>query len=248
MTGAQNGIWKYCYWLDQAVFAQLQKELADKNISMVQAHKNPCEALRGDAGYAAPATWSVICKHDAAPWYHASPHAGEILVVTSFPLGQEYAPFLETTIEESNFEPIDFPPEGELFEMADSPHFRARVPEGWGAFPKEMGEAIVKGLNNLSEKKLSSFGDLLSRWDAVHANFADPRYRAGKELMNAPYSVADSTHIGTCCVELFNLIGTNEDALLVRPCIGSVIVKVLEKNRYYLVRLAQKADNGTSTG
>jgi hypothetical protein len=59
--------------------------------------------------------------------------------------------------------------------------------------------------------------------------------------MHAPYSVADSTHIGTCCVELFNLLGTNEDALLVRPCIGSVIVKVLEKNRYYLVRLAHAA-------
>ena len=102
-----------------------------------------------------------------------------------------------------------------------------------------MGEAIVKGLNNLSEKKLSSFGDLLSSWEAVHANFAHPRYRAGKEFMNAPYSVAESVHIGTCCVELFNLLGTGEDALLVRPCIGSVIVKVLEKNRYYLVRLAK---------
>jgi hypothetical protein len=239
MTGTQHDIWKYCYWLNQTSFAQLQHELADKNISMVQAHKNPCEALRGDAGYAEPATWSVICKHDAAPWYRASRHAGETLVVTSFPLSQEYAPFLETTIEESNFEPIDFPPEGELFEMANSPNFRARIPEGWVAFPKEMGEAIVKGLNNLSEKKLSSFGDLLARWDAVHANFAEPRYRAGKEFMHAPYSVADSTHIGTCCVELFNLLGTNEDALLVRPCIGSVIVRVLEKNRYYLVRLAQ---------
>lgn len=239
MTSVKNGIWKYCYWLDRAQFTQLQQELADKNIAMVRAEKNPCEALRGEAGYAEPATWEVICKHDAAPWYRASAQAGKILVVTSFPLSQEYTPFLETTIEESNFEPIDFPPEGELFEMAEHPAFRARVPEGWGAFPKEMGEAIVKGLNNLSEKKLGSFADLLASWDAVHANFADPRYRAGKEFMNAPYSVADSNHIGTCCVELFNLIGTGEDAMLVRPCIGSVIVKALEKNRYYLVRLAK---------
>jgi|GEM_PF-390939 hypothetical protein len=243
MTGATSGIWKYCYWLNQALFAQLQKELAQQNISMVRAQRNPCEALGGEAGYAEPATWNVICKYDAAPWYHASRHAGEMLVVTSFPLGRPYAPFLETTIDKADFEPIDFPPEGELFEMADSPNFRARIPEGWGAFPREMGEAIIKGLNSLSEKKLSSFQDLLTHWDAVHANFAEPRYRAGEKFMNAPYSVADSTHVGTCCVELFNLLGTNEDALLVRPCIGSVIVKVLEKNRYYLVRLAQsKAD------
>jgi hypothetical protein len=247
MPEKKNGAWKYCYWMDGSAMAELQRKLAKQNINMTRAQKNPCEALRGEAGYAEPATWDVICKHDAAPWYHASRHAGEILVVTSFPLSQEYAPCLETTIEKSDFEPIDFPPEGELFEMADNPKFRSRIPEGWGTFPREMGEAIVKGLNNLSEKKLSSFGDLLASWDAVHANFSEPRYRAGKEFMNAPYSVADSTHIGTCCVELFNLLGTNEDALLVRPCIGSVIVKVLEKNRYYLVRLAKVAGNGTST-
>ena len=241
MTGVRNGIWKYCYWVDQALFVRLQQELAGQNISMVKAQQNPCEALRGEAGYAEPATWEAICKHDAAPWYRASRHAGKILAVTSFPLSQSYTPFLETTIEESNFEPIDFPPEGSFSEMADNPDFRCRIPEGWGAFPREMGEAIVYGLNNISEKKLSSFNDLLKSWDAVHANFAVPRYRAGKEFMNAPYSVADSTHIGTCCVELFNLIGSGEDALLVRPCIGSVIVKVLEKNRYYLVRLTQKA-------
>ena len=33
-----------------------------------------------------------------------------------------------------------------------------------------------------------------------------------------------------------NLIGTGEKALLVRPCIGSVIVKAFEQDRYYLVR------------
>ncbi len=239
MPEKKNGAWKHCYWMDGSALAELQRELAHHNIAMTRAEKNPCEALRGEAGYAEPATWEVICKHDAAPWYRASRHAGEMLVVTSFPLEKQYEPFLETTIEKSDFEPIDFPPEGELFELANNPKFRSRIPAEWGAFPREMGEAIVKGLNNLSEKKLSSFGDLLAGWDAVHSNFADPRFRAGQEFMNAPYSVADSTHIGTCCVELFNLLGTNEDGLLVRPCIGSVMVKVLEKNRYYLVRLAK---------
>ena len=90
----------------------------------------------------------------------------------------------------------------------------------------------------MSGKQLDSFENLLCIWDAVHSNFLSPRYRAGKEFMNAPYSITDSIHIGTCCVELFNLLDSQEEALLVRPCIGSVIVKVLEKNRYYLVRMA----------
>jgi hypothetical protein len=58
--------------------------------------------------------------------------------------------------------------------------------------------------------------------------------------MNAPYSIADTVHISSCCVELFNLLDSNEETLLVRPCIGSVIVKVLEKDRYYRVTLNRK--------
>ena len=246
MTADTNGTWKYCYWMNQTAFAQLQEELAGQNISMVRAQRNPCEALRGEVGYAEPSTWDVICKHDAAPWYRSSKHAGESLVVASYPLGTKYSGFLETTIEESDFEPIDFPPEGELFELADNTTYRSRIPGGWGQFPQETGEAIVRGLNNLSKKKLASFKDLLSRWDAVHANFAHPRYRADKAFMYAPYSVADSLHIGTCCVELFNLLDAPEDVMLVRPCIGSVIVRVLEKDRYYLVRLVKPLTDGNS--
>ena len=74
-----------------------------------------------------------------------------------------------------------------------------------------------------------------------------PPTPGGKEFLTAPYSVADSTQIGTCRVELFNLLGTMRRALLVRPCIGSVIVKVLENNRYDPVRLAKVAGNGTNT-
>ena len=95
----------------------------------------------------------------------------------------------------------------------------------------------MKGLGKMSGKPLDTFEDLLCIWDAVHSNFIIPHYRSGKEYMKAPYSIADSIHIGTCCVELFNLLDSQEDALLVRPCIGSVIVKVLEKDHYYLVRL-----------
>ena len=238
MSPNNNGIWKYCYWLDDPGLSELKQEMADQDTPMVRAEQNPCEALKGEIGYAEPTTWSTICKHDAAPWYRASKHNGKNLIVSSFPLEESYTPFLETTIEQSSFEPIDFPPEGEFAHLAQDQTYRSRDLEGWGAFPKEVGNAIVKGLSKMSGKQLDSFEDLLCIWDAVHSNFLSPRYRAGKEFMNAPYSITDSIHIGTCCVELFNLLDSQEDALLVRPCIGSVIVKVLEKNRYYLVRLA----------
>lgn len=239
MSTNRKGIWKYCYWLDDAGLSRLKKQMEEKGTTMVQAEKNPCEVLKGEIGYAEPHTWEIICKHDAAPWYRASKHTGKNLVVSSFPLGEEYSTFLETTIEHTSFEPDDFPSREDLMKLAKDETYLSRKLEGWGAFPKEMGEAIIKGLSQMSGKPFDTFEDLLSMWDAVHANFVNPRYRAGKDFMNAPYSVADSIHIGTCCVELFNLFDSKEDAMLVRPCIGGVIVKVLEKDRYYLVRLVK---------
>ena len=206
---------------------------------MVQAEKNPCEALKGDIGYAEPHTWDVICKHDASPWYRASKHKGKHLVVSSFPLAEEYIPFLETTIEPTTFSPDKIPSKKDLINLAKDTTYISLTLDGWGEFPEEMGEAIVNGLGKMTGEPFGTFEDLLTSWDAVHSNFVKPRYRAGKDFLNAPYSVADSIHTGTCCVELFNLLDSKENAMLVRPCIGSVIVKVLEKDRYYLIRVVK---------
>ena len=239
MSTKEKGTWKYCYWLDDSALSKIKKQMEENGIKMVQAERNPCEALKDEIGYAEPHKWGTICKHDAKPWYNASKHAGENLVVSSFPLDEEYRSFLATTIEQTSFEPEEFPSKEDLMKLAKDETYLSCDLEGWGAFPKEMGEAMVKGLTKMTGKPFDKFEDLLSSWDAVHSNFVNPKYRAGEEYMNAPYTVTDSTHTGTCCVELFNLLDTKEDAMLVRPCIGGVIVKVLEKDRYYLVRPAK---------
>jgi len=240
IVARKNEILKYCYWLDDQFLAMLRKQMAEKRMEIVGAERNPCEALRGEIGYAEPHTWDIICKHDAAPWYHASRHAGKTLVVSSFPLGREYETFLETTIGLSPFKPKGLPSQEELRQLATESAYLARQPEGWGAFPEEMGEAIVQGLSKMIGKPLGKFEDLLCTWTAVHANFVNPRYRVGQESMAAPYSVSDTVHISSCCAEIFNLIDTKEKAMLVRPCIGAVIVNVLKRDQYYLVRAASK--------
>ena len=239
MSSESKGIWKYCYWLDDEGLSQLKKQMEEKGTVMVQAEKNPCEVLKGEIGYAQPHTWDVICKHDASPWYRASKHAGKHLIVSSFPLPDKYRPFLETTIEHTSFEPGEFPAKEDLRKLAKDETYLSLMLDGWGEFPEEMGDAIVTGLGKMAGKPFGTFEDLLTTWDAVHSNFVNPKYRAGKDCMNAPYSISDSIHIGTCCVELFNLLDAKEDAMLVRPCIGSVIVKVLENDRYYLVRVVK---------
>jgi len=238
MESKQNKPWKYVYWFDEQGALQVKKELQEQGVETIQAKQNPCEALRGEIGYAEPHVWNIICKHDAAPWYHASKHAGKHLVVSSSPLPENYDCFLETTIELTAFEPPAMPSASDQGSLARDTEYLSREPEGWGKFPPEMGQAIVNGLAKLTGTPADNFSDLLQTWTAVHANFVNPRYRAGSECMNAPYSISDTVHISSCCVELFNLLDSPEEVLLVRPCIGSVIVKVLDKDRYYRVTLS----------
>ena len=116
-----------------------------------------------------------------------------------------------------------------------------------GLFPKEMGAAIVAGLQKMFGSPVRNFDELHSTWSAVHANFVCPRLPgSGADYGDAPYSIADSAPISSCCVELFNMLGSQEP-LLVRPCIGGVIVKALEKDRYYLMQPARTMTYFTSS-
>ena len=155
--------------------------------------------LQRKIGCAEPLVWNIICKHDAAHWYHASAHAGKYLVVSSFALAAHYAEFPATTIEQTFFAPAALPPKEGRALLAHDPLYLAQQPAGWG-------EAIVQGLAKMAGAPAEIFSDLLQTWTAVHANFVTPWYRSGAEGKNAPHSIADSAQHSSCCVELFNLL------------------------------------------
>jgi hypothetical protein len=227
-----GGVWKYCYWLDDAQMEQLKTLMQSRGIDMLQAKQNACEILLADFGYAAPSIWQIICKFDAAPWYDASPFAGKYIVASTQPLPEDFQPCLAATISPADFVPPSTVSENEKQGLINNRVFLGRMPAKWGSFPKETGEAIVAGLQKMFGSQVETFDELLMTWTAVHANFICPAFRAGADCGGAPYSIADSAHISSCCVELFNMLGAQEP-LLVRPCIGGVIVKALEKDRYY---------------
>ncbi len=228
-------VWKYCYWLNDTQIEQLKVQMKRQGIDMLQAKQNACEILLADIGYAAPSIWQIICKFDAAPWYDASPFAGKYIVASSQALPEDFQACLAATISPVDFVPPVAVSEDEKQSLVNNRVFRGRVPEKWGSFPKETGEAIVAGLQKMFGSQVKTFDELLTTWTAVHANFVCPAFRAGADCGGAPYSIADSAHISSCCVELFNMLGSQEP-LLVRPCIGGVIVKALEKDRYYLMK------------
>jgi hypothetical protein len=232
-----NDVWKYCYWINAAHLSMLQQEMLKKGINMTAAKQNPCEAMIGEIGYAEPHTWSVICKYDAAPWYNKSHFKDKVLVATSFSLGNEYEQYLETTITLVSFDLPCIPTEEKKKALINDSVFLEQKPSEWDNFPQEMGEQITQGLAKMTGKPADSWEKLFQTWTAVHANFISPQYRADGTCLNAPYSIGDSYTISSCCVELFNLLESDEKALLVRPCTGATMIKVLEKDQYYFVRL-----------
>ncbi len=236
----QKDVWKYCYWLEEKRFTTFQEEMKAQGLEMRRAEKNPCEALLDDIGYAAPDCWSAICLHDALPWFEASPFAGKTLVLSSQALNTAYDDCLETTITPIKFTPKSMPDKAERETLINDPLFVKSKPAAWDQFPREMGEQIVKGLARLSGKPSGTWEELFKNWTAVHANFVAPRFRTNDEQA-VPYSIGDTFSISSCCVELFNLLDSGEEALLVRPCTGAALIQAMERDRYYLVRLVKNA-------
>jgi hypothetical protein len=129
------------------------------------------------------------------------------------------------------------PTREEKINLISNAAFQDRKPPEWDKFPRELGEQITQGISKMTGKPENSWDDLFQTWTAVHANFISPLFRADESYMRAPFSIGDSYTISSCCVELFNLLESNEKALLVRPCTGATILKALEKDRYYFVRI-----------
>jgi hypothetical protein len=237
MQQGQQTVWKYSYWLDDGHLAQLKQKMQERGVEMVCAQYSPCEVLKGEIGYAEPHVWPVLCSPDATPWYRESRFSGQNLVASSFALDDGFSGFLETTITPVAFEPPRMPDQHGREELSEDRTYLGREPAAWSDFPAEWAEEMVKGFARMTGNPAITFQDILIRWTAVHANFIKPRFRADKTFLSAPYSTDETRFISTCCVELFNLLDSSEQALLVRPCIGAVMADVALQDQYYLVVL-----------
>lgn len=235
MDSDNQKVWKYSYWLDDAHLSQLKEEVKDKKIELNCAQYSPCEVLKGDIGFATPDVWPVICLPDATPWYTESRFRGKNIVVSSTALGYPFSSFLETTITTASFNPPRMPTLKDKKELSENNEYLECEPSAWREFPEEWSDEMRKGFANMTGNQSMTFEDIRFRWAAVHSNFKKPAYRADDKFLFAPYSIDESRYISTCCVELFNLLDSEEKAFLVRPCIGAVIAEALEDKYYYVV-------------
>ncbi|OGL39913.1 MAG: hypothetical protein A3C43_01475 [Candidatus Schekmanbacteria bacterium RIFCSPHIGHO2_02_FULL_38_11] len=225
---------KYCYWMDKEALEALKSMFKKEGTEIYCAQRVPCELFRVEIGYSAPEVWKVTCKHDAAPWYNTSDKNGKFLVLSSKPLSPEFEKYLETTITKSDFQPQGYPSKEEIKALANSEIFNRKKPEGWVEFPKETAEKLAQGFKNVVGVD-EPLEEIFEVWSAVHSNFLEGRFSVKEGTNTIPYTIADTNHTSSCCIELFNIVGKEFKAKYVKPCLGAKIAKALEADIYYRV-------------
>ena len=94
---------------------------------------------------------------------------------------------------------------------------------------------------------LFDFEKIFAHHSANHANFIDPKYFATLNGCMVPYSIADSLHVCSSCLEFFNILGEQWPVKYVIPCIGAVRFAHLPMDQYFEVKI-QRGDGNNNKG
>jgi hypothetical protein len=171
------------------------------------------------------------CRRQGA-WYRQSDKNGKYLVISDKPL-PEYEP--ETVIEVSDFKAPGLPDTAGIKKLAEDKEYKKSAPEEWFKLTRKDNNHWKKLLAKLKIDESLEQGFEIH--NANHANFIKGEYSVKTDKGPAPYSIADSAHVCSSCVELFNLHSAMEKYKVkyVMPCPGLVIYVGFEKDRYLKV-------------
>jgi hypothetical protein len=228
---------KHVYWLTKDEEARLREELVGQDIEMVSVKGVVCRALDGvdEISSVAPEVWNQTCSRQGS-WYRASDKNGLYLVISSFEL-VGYEDKKAATITESDFDPPKLASPEEKRAMILDPEFARQVPPRW----KEANDAEKKIFLRWARRlgsEAKDFDDLHMSHTANHANFIRPRFFVKEKEHIIPYSIDRTAQLCSCCLELFQVIGTQYEKKLVAPCPGATIFGRRKPDRYLLVEKA----------
>ena len=228
---------KHVYWLTKAEEASLRAELAGRNINLKSAKGIVCTPLDviNKISSVAPEVWDDICSRQGS-WYRTSDKNGQYLVISSFEL-KGFGDQRATIISESNFVPPRLASLKDKKALLEDSSVKSRIPEEW-----QHVEDIEKRIYLRWARRLGSdvkdYDFLYLSHTANHANFISPRFFIRDDNGIIPYSVERSAHLCSCCVELFQVLGSDYEKKLVAPCPGATIFARLKPDRYLLVKKA----------
>jgi hypothetical protein len=203
----------------------------------------PCRVLKTsmELGYVVPSAWNGFCKRRTS-WYSKSKRAGKFLIVSNKPMN---IPDCNDpiTVLDTNFKPHRLPDLEEIFQLAKSKEFQRKKPRIWNqGNPIEM-EFYQRWFERYRTNEPFDFDKILLRHSANHANFIDPKFSVKVNGEEAPYSISDSIHVCSSCLEFFNILGEQWPVKYVVPCMGAVQFAHLPIDQYFEVRIQRENDN-----
>lgn len=234
-TRKPKGVYtKHIYWLTKDEEARLQGELEVRGVRIGSAKGVVCAPLDAinKISSVAPEVWGDTCARQGS-WYRASDKNGLYLVISAFELAG-YEDKKAATITESDFVPPRLARSEDKKAMIHDPQFARQVPSPW----KQVNDAEKKIFLRWAQRlgsEVRDFEELHLSHTANHANFIQPRFFVKEEERIIPYSIDRTAHLCSCCLELFQVLGTQHDKKLVAPCPGATIFGRRIPNRYLLV-------------
>lgn len=229
----------FCYWVDSRGLKKVRKVLEGIGLQLKEEARIPCRVLRPsmEIGYVASSAWDGFCKRRTS-WYWKSEKAAQFLIVSSFFL--DLPDFKNSIIiTESDFKPNRFPTSEEICELIKSEEYQKSKPRAWDKpdpFEKDFYQRWFER-NDINEP--FDFHKILMSHSANHANFLDPQYFTTLNGAKVPYSIADSIHVCSSCLELFNILGEQWSLKYVVPCIGAVQFAHLPIDQYFEVKIGE---------
>jgi hypothetical protein len=237
------GYKKFCYWIDSHGLKRVREDIEQKGEELDDETRIPCRVLRSskDIGYLVPPAWDGFCKRRTS-WYRKSNKAGKFLVVSNTSLDHLDIgnPII---IKESNFKPEHLPSYEEVLQLIKSEKYQDLKPDVWEKVDPLDKEFYQRWYERHQPQELFDFDKIFEHHSANHANFIDPKFLTQRDGIKAPYSIADSIHVCSSCLEFFNILGEQWSVKYVVPCIGAVQFAHLPLNRYFEVRIQSGDSN-----
>ncbi len=227
---------KFCYWVDREDLEKVRKNFIEEGIELHDEARIPCRVLRTsrEVSYLSPPAWYGFCKRRTS-WYWKSEKAGKTLVASNRSL-DHLSIGTPIVIGESNFRPVQLPSLQETLELIQSQKYQDQKPSVW-----EKVEPIeIEFYQTWFERRLPNgpfeFSKIFASHCANHANFIDPKFFVTLNGIITPYSIADSLHVCSSCMEFFNILGAEWPIKYVVPCIGAVLFAHLPMDQYLEVK------------
>lgn len=237
---------KHAYWLSREMEERLRGELRLRGVKVKRAKGLVCTPLDpiNRISSVAPEVWGETCRRQGS-WYRSSDKNGSFLVISAFEL-EGWEAYKASTITASDFSPPR-PAAREEKEALVREVAAGKVPSEWW----EVGETEKRIYLRWAKRfgsDAQSYEFLLLSHTANHCNFLSPRFYATDGEGAIPYSIDRTAHLCSCCLELFQVVGSEHRRKLVAPCPGAAIFARLKRDRYLLVEKPGTSKDALSSG